>query len=421
MSEHHDSPFAGDDRLNEIIAGHLEAVHTGQTPDRKELLARHPDLAPELEAFFADHDRVQQAAELPSPASPDYDILEQLGRGGMGVVYKAWQCHLNRTVALKMILHAEYAGVKERARFQTEAQAVARLQHPNIVQIFEIGEHNGHPFFAMEYCPGGSLSASLKGKPVPARDAAQLIEKLARAVQDLHAHQIVHRDLKPANVLLAINGEPKISDFGLAKKLDEAGHTQSGAILGTPSYMAPEQAAGKTRLVGPLTDQYPLGAILYELLTGRAPFKAATKMETLQQVIQDAPVPPSLLQPMTPRDLETICLKCLQKGPSNRYASCAALAEDLRRFLDGEPIRARPVPWWEHAVYWTKREPLPALYVGAFFGVTMTTADGGRSSSALGALSRYSGPCDAHGLHGGCDHTGIGRVIVVSVHHDAAV
>jgi WD40 repeat protein len=316
----------------------------------------------------------------------------------MGVVYKARQTRLNRIVALKMVLAGSYAGEAELARFRTEAEAIARLQHPNIVQVHEVGEHEGRPYFSLEFCAGGSLEKRLHGTPLPPEEAAGLLETLARAVHAAHEHRIVHRDLKPANVLLASAqppgvespvpgvpapaeswGAPKITDFGLAKKLDEAGQTASGAVMGTPSYMAPEQAGGRAREIGPATDVYALGAILYECLTGRPPFKAATLMDTLVQVVADDPVPPRRLQPKVPRDLETICLKCLHKQPPGRYATAQELADDLRRFRAGEPVRARPAGAAERAVKWAKRRPAAA----ALLGVSLLAA---ASLATLGGL-----------------------------------
>ncbi len=271
-----------------------------------------------------------------------YELFEELGRGGMGIVYRARQVGLDRTVAIKMIRAGAYATPAERARFRAEAEAVARLQHPNIVQVYEVGEHDGQPFFSLEHVDGGSLARELDGAPLPARRAAELVEVLARAVQAAHGRGVVHRDLKPANVLLARDGVPKVADFGLAKRLDgDGGMTQTGALLGTPSYMAPEQAGGTARSAGTAADVYGLGAILYECLTGRPPFKGPTVLDTLDQVRTQDPAPPRLLQPGVPRDLETICLKCLQKAAAHRYPSAGELAADLRRFLDGEPVRAR--------------------------------------------------------------------------------
>jgi serine/threonine-protein kinase len=270
------------------------------------------------------------AGSLPAAgpvAVPGYELLGELGRGGMGVVYRARQVGLNRLVALKMVLAGGHASAADLARFRTEAEAIARLQHPNIVQVHEVGAHNGLPYFSLEFCTGGSLDRQLDGTPWEPTKAAALVETLARAVQAAHARQIVHRDLKPGNVLLAADGTPKVTDFGLAKRLDSgAGQTASGAILGTPSYMAPEQAGGDTKAIGPAADIYALGAILYELLTGRPPFKAATPLDTVLQVVNDDPVPPTRLNPQTPRDLETIALKSLAKDPAKRYASAAALA-----------------------------------------------------------------------------------------------
>ena len=292
---------------------------------------------------------------------PGYEILGLLGHGAMGIVYKARHLKLQRLLAVKMIKAGSDADETELARFRTEAEAVARLQHPNIVQIHEIGEHHGKPYFSLEYCAGGRLDKKLGGTPVPAREAAALVKTLAGAMQAAHDRHIVHRDLKPANVLLTEDGTPKISDFGLAKKLDEGGgHTQTGIPMGTPSYMAPEQAAGQTKEIGPAADVYALGAILYECLTGRPPFKAANATETIFLVRNAEPVAPSQLIPRVPRDVETICLKCLQKDPAKRYGTAADLADDLGHFLNGEPIRARPVGRPERAWRWAKRYPAKA-------------------------------------------------------------
>jgi serine/threonine-protein kinase len=312
-------------------------------------------------------DRVNEAEEKArAPQVPGYTVLGVLGRGAMGVVYKAQQQGLKRVVALKMILAGDQAADRDRARFRIEAVAVAQLQHPSIVQIYEIGEHDGKPFFSLEYVEGGSLARKVSSTPLPPRTAAEIIRAMAQAMQYAHEKGIIHCDLKPANVLLTPDGQPKITDFGLAKRLDEeSGQTHAGIVLGTPSYMPPEQAEGRLADVGPLSDVYSLGAILYELLTGRAPFRAATMLDTLQQVRLQEPVSPAQLQPGTPRDLETIALKCLQKEPRKRYGSAAELAEDLRRYLAGEGIRARPVSLGERAVRWSRRNPVVASLCAA--------------------------------------------------------
>jgi serine/threonine-protein kinase len=278
----------------------------------------------------------------------EYELLELIGRGGMGIVYKARQPRLNRLVALKMIQAGPHAGPEQEARFLSEARAVARLQHPNIVQIHDMGEHDGLPYFSLEFVEGGNLAERLKGLPFPDEAAAELVEKLAGAVQAAHERGIIHRDLKPANVLLAGGRdtplgqcEPKITDFGLARFLDaEGGQTADGTVMGTPSYMAPEQAGGRSREAGPLTDVYALGAVLYELLTARPPFQGATLAETLLLVQQEPPDRPRLHNPSVSRSLQAICLRCLAKNPHDRYPSAQALADDLGRFLRGDPVWA---------------------------------------------------------------------------------
>jgi WD40 repeat protein len=326
---------------------------------------------------------------------PGYEILGELGRGGMGVVYKARQVGLGRLVALKMILSGVHAGTEALGRFRTEAEAVARLQHPNLVQIYDVGEHEGRPFFSLEFVDGGSLEQQVRHKPQPPREAARLVEVLARAVNYAHQRGVVHRDLKPANILLQIadcglqiegqsairnlqSAIPKITDFGLAKRLDSAvGQTRTGEIMGTPTYMAPEQAAGRVHEVGPAADVYALGTILYELLTGRPPFLAETPWDVIHHVVSEEPLRPSRLQARLPRDLETICLKCLEKDPQRRYASAEALAEDLRRFLAGEPIQARPAGPLRRAVKWARRHPaLAALLAVSAVALVALTASG---------------------------------------------
>ncbi len=280
---------------------------------------------------------------LPHGVFGDYELLSEIARGGMGVVYRARQKSLNRTVALKMILAGKLANPEDLQRFRTEAEAAAHLSHPNIVAIHDVGAIEGQHFFSMEFIDGISLSQRLLRGPVTSRDAARYVRQIARAVEYAHRHGILHRDLKPSNVMLDADDEPHITDFGLAKRLDnqDSGQTRTGAILGTPSYMAPEQAQGKIRELGPACDIYSLGAILYELLTGQPPFRADSPLDTVMRVINNEPEPASSLNASVPRDLETICHKCLAKEPSQRYATAAALAEDLQNFLDGNTINAR--------------------------------------------------------------------------------
>jgi WD40 repeat protein/serine/threonine protein kinase len=373
-------------------------------------------LPPSLPTPPPDASGAGKPADRPIPSVPGYEVLGVLGKGGMGVVYRARHRELNRLVALKMIRTGTWADTEELERFRAETLAVARLQHPNIVQVYEVGEAGGLPYCALEFVEGGSLDRHLAGKPLPARDAAALTETLARAIHHAHEHGIVHRDLKPANILLQrpeVRGQkseveraaaarsdlcpltsdlcPKITDFGLAKHLGDDGRTREGTVLGTPSYMAPEQAAGTVGEVGPPSDVYALGAVLYELLTGRPPFRAATVLDTLEQVRTQEPLAPTRLQPQVPRDLETVCLKCLHKEPHKRYASAAELADDLRRFLVGEPIRARPVGALEHAWKWARRRPalsaalavLTVSAVAGYVGVSLATADANAAEQRL--------------------------------------
>jgi tRNA A-37 threonylcarbamoyl transferase component Bud32 len=292
---------------------------------------------------------------------PGYEVLEELGRGGMGVVYKARQATLNRLVALKMIRGEAEASQGQLERFRIEAEAVARLRHPNVVQIYEVGEVRSRPYFSLELLEGGSLADRIAGIPQSARPSAELLATLARAMQAAHDAGVVHRDLKPQNVLFDRDGTPKVTDFGLAKRLDvEGGLTMTYEVMGTPSYMAPEQALGKNREVGPPADVYALGAILYSMLTGRPPLQGTTWRETLLMVAEQEPVPPSRIQPKIPRDLETICLKCLAKEPGRRYASAGELAEDLERFSAGRTILARRTPHWERGLKWVRRHPTAA-------------------------------------------------------------
>jgi serine/threonine protein kinase/tetratricopeptide (TPR) repeat protein len=328
---------------------------------------------------------------------PGYEIIEELGRGGMGVVYKARHLRLQRLVALKMILSGAHAGAAGLMRFRVEAEAVARLQHPNIVQIYETGEHEGRPYLSLEFVEGGSLEQQIRDRPLTPRAAAELVETLARTMSVAHQRGIIHRDLKPANVLVVsdqssvatVVSKPgpaptpsasncslptvKITDFGLAKRVDDdSTNTQVGTILGTPCYMAPEQAEGKNHEIGPAADIYALGAICYELLVGRPPFKAGNPVDTIRQVIGQDPVPPRQLEPRVPADLETICLKCLEKEPARRYASAADLADDLRRFLDDKPIHARPTPAWERLWKWGKRRPAIVALLGVILAAIVS-------------------------------------------------
>src|SRR5262245_13930754 len=305
-----------------------------------------------------------------------YEVLGELGRGGMGVVHKARQACPGRVVALKMVLAGEYADPGRRARFLAEGDALARLAHPNIVQIHEVGTHDGLPFLALEYVSGGSLADRLRGAPQPPRQAAELVETLARAVQHAHAHGVVHRDLKLQNVLLGEDGRPRVSDFGLARH-ERPGLTATGELLGTPSYMAPEQAAGGGQAVGPAADVWALGAILYECLTGRPPFLAAGVLETLQQVVGEEPAPLRLLNAQVPRDMETVCLKCLHKDPARRYPGAQALAEDLRRFLDAKPVLARPGGVLERLGKWARRRPAAAALIAVSSAAAACLSVGG--------------------------------------------
>jgi serine/threonine-protein kinase len=331
-------------RRNEILAACLE----------------DPVLADELLAFFADRDQLTRLAqplrraqaEIPAaPVQPrsfgDYELLTEIARGGMGVVYQARQKSLNRLVALKMILAGRLAAEEDVQRFRTEAEAAACLRHPNIVAVHEVGEVDGQLFFSMEFIEGRSLAQRLSEGPLPGRTAAGYVCQLARAVHYAHRQGVLHRDLKPSNILLDHENQPYITDFGLAKRLDarDSGLTRTGAVIGTPSYMAPEQAAGKVKELGPACDIYGLGAVLYELLTGRPPFRSDTPLDTLLHVLEREPVPPRLLNPKVERDLETICLKCLEKDPGRRYASADDLAADLQRYLDGGAIQARSYNW----------------------------------------------------------------------------
>jgi eukaryotic-like serine/threonine-protein kinase len=365
-----------------VLALLEEMLDSGRSAE--EVCRDDPELLPEVRQQWRSFCRIDAEFEalLPSSNGPHanqstshpakmpeisgYRMDAVLGQGGMGVVYKAWHLRLNRPVALKMLLSGPHARRQELERFLREAEAVAALHHPNIVQVHDSGDVDGRPYFTMELVESGNLADQIEGVPQPARQAAALVATLAEAIQAAHQSGIVHRDLKPGNILITVNGTPKVTDFGLARWLDGRDRlTLSGTPVGTPSYMAPEQARGDNVAIGPASDIYALGAILYELLTGRPPFRSETASATLQQVVSEEPVPPRRLNLRVPRDLQTICLKCLSKEPHKRYASAQALADDLRRFERGEPIKARPVGPVERAARWVRRRPALAGALGA--------------------------------------------------------
>jgi hypothetical protein len=397
-------------RVDAAIAEFLQAAEAGAPMEREAWLARYPDLRPQLEEFLKDrsafkraaepidHDKTMAPREEDSVADlltvryfGDYELQQEIARGGMGVVWKARQVSLNRPVALKMILAGQLASPADVQRFRTEAEAAANLDHPNILPIYEVGEHEGQQYFSMKLIDGGSLADAIKAKSLSERQGVELLAKVCRAVQFAHQRGILHRDLKPANILLEQAGTPYVTDFGLAKKVEgDSALTQTGAIVGTPSYMAPEQARAEKSL-STAVDVYAIGAILYEFLTGRPPFQAPTTLDTIMQVLEQEPKPPHTLNPKIGRDLETICLKCLEKEPGRRYASAAELAQDLDRFLEGDAVKARPLGERESAVRWAKKHPITAaltilftmvalfvqiFYTAASFGVPFGGAKG---------------------------------------------
>jgi len=419
-----------EERLNEVMAAYVQAFEAGKAPDRQELLAKNVDIADELKSFFADYDgfnklagpfrdalrdvsqeppetEVDSCEAITEGAEPDdldatrplvasshaskigdhvpyfgdYRLTGEIARGGMGVVYRAHQISLNRPVALKMILAGTLAGEADLRRFRNEAEAVANLDHPGIVPIYEVGVHEGQSYFSMKLIEGGSLAERLPEYTADPKAAARLLVAVARAVHHAHQRGVLHRDLKPSNILVDSQGQPHVSDFGLAKRVEgDAELTQSGAILGSPPYMAPEQTTGHRGEVTTATDVYGMGAILYAMLAGRPPFRADSVMETIEQVRKREPEPPSGINQRVDLDLQTICLKCLDKDPKRRYGSAAELAEDLDRWLEGRPVLARPVGRVDRAWRWVRRNPVVAglsslvliLMLGGLIGLAIS-------------------------------------------------
>ena len=405
-----DAASERDQRLGEVLGAYFVAIKEGRDPGRVELLSQHPDLANDLDEYFTEQDRLDRLTaplreiadprhalipsidgdatvnDRPESGAPgwtrgesggpvtstrvryfgDYELLEEIARGGMGVVYRARQVSLNRLVALKMILAGRLASEDDVKRFRNEAEAVANLDHPNIVPIYEVGEHDGCSYLAMKLIAGGSLAGKLSDYANDTRSAAGLVATTARAVHHAHQRGVLHRDLKPSNILLDGAGQPHVTDFGLAKRIEGgADLTQSGAILGSLPYMAAEQASGKRGKVTTATDVYGLGAVLYATLTGRPPFQADSVLETIEQVREREPEPPSGINRRVDRDLQTVCVKCLCKDPQRRYGSALELAEDLERWLRGEPVAAAPPSAWYRFRKFARRNRVALAAVSA--------------------------------------------------------
>jgi eukaryotic-like serine/threonine-protein kinase len=415
-----------DQQLMLILDAYLQAVESGTAPDRREWLAQHPEFAAELSQFLDEQESLMKLTEplhavaaraglatalgsdcpeakrneieehAPEPHSPaalngvvdrtvspathrfgDYELLDEIAHGGMGTVFKARQRSLNRIVAIKVVRGGALATDDDRKRFRQEAEAVAALDHPNIVPIYEVGEYDGLSYFSMKLASGGSVAERLSHYTADLRSAAKLVATVARAIQYAHERGILHRDLKPSNIVIDEHGQPQVSDFGLAKRMEgDSELTQSGTILGTPSYMAPEQALGKRKAIGTATDVYGLGAVLYTLVTGRPPFRGDSVLETIEQVKKSEPEPPSGVNRRVNRDLQTICLKCLEKEPERRYVSAQDVAVDLERFLAGESILARRSRLWERVRRRARRHPavLVAIVLLGLFGATLLAA-----------------------------------------------
>jgi tetratricopeptide (TPR) repeat protein len=440
MAEPHNDVSERERRLDEVLGAYLATLEPGQAPDGRDVIARHPDLADELAAFFADQERVDgwaaplrsvaQAALATAATTDDtpqlsgdsaiapeslggYDLLGEIGRGGMGIVYRARQRALGRMVALKVLRAGDRASAEDVQRLRNEAETVALLDHPNIVPVYDVGEHAGQLYLTMKLVEGASLAGQLDRFTADTKAAARLLATVARAVHHAHQRGVLHRDLKPSNILLerrtgslacpsgqdrqgSLSSDlvPHVTDFGLAKRVAaDSSLTQSGALVGTPSYMAPEQADGQKGQVTTATDVYGLGAVLYALLTGRPPFRGETVLETLEQVKHAEPPSPGAVRRGVDRELETVCLKCLEKEPARRYGSAEELARDLERWLNHEPVHARRMPWWRRLGKWARRRPAVAALLVVLVAATALGAAGGlwwhqRRAEALAAAGK---------------------------------